>query len=45
MKVVLAVILASVLAACSTVEGMGKDISGAAQWTHEKMSGSKDSAK
>lgn len=28
-------------AACSTVAGVGKDIQGAADWTKEKMGGSK----
>ena len=27
------------LTACNTVEGAGQDISGAAQWTKDKMSG------
>ena len=30
-----------VLSGCSTVDGMGKDISSTAQWTKEKMGGSK----
>ena len=37
MKVVVALILASSLAACSTVSGIGKDISSTAEWTKEKM--------
>jgi predicted small secreted protein len=37
MKIVFALILASVLSACSTVAGVGKDISSGAEWTKEKM--------
>jgi predicted small secreted protein len=37
MKIFVALILASLLAACSTVSGVGKDISSAADWTKEKM--------
>lgn len=37
MKFVAVLILASFLAACSTVSGVGKDISSAAEWTKEKM--------
>jgi predicted small secreted protein len=39
MKVFVALILASTLAACSTVSGLGKDISSTADWTKEKMGG------
>lgn len=41
MRVVALLILVSALAACSTVEGVGKDIQSSAQWTKEKMGGSK----
>lgn len=41
MKSVVAVILVTMLTACSTVSGVGKDISSAADWTKEKMGGSK----
>ena len=41
MKVLLALILVSSLAACSTVAGMGKDLTSTAEWTKEKMGGSK----
>jgi predicted small secreted protein len=37
MKIFVTLILASSLAACSTVSGVGKDISSAAEWTKEKM--------
>jgi predicted small secreted protein len=37
MRIIVALILASTLAACSTVSGVGKDISSAADWTKEKM--------
>ena len=37
MKIFVALILAANLAACSTVSGVGKDISSAADWTKEKM--------
>jgi hypothetical protein len=30
------------LSGCSTVAGAGKDITGAAEWTKDKMSGKKD---
>jgi len=39
MKTVVALILVSLLTACSTVSGVGKDISSAADWTKEKMGG------
>jgi predicted small secreted protein len=39
MKMVIAVILISALAACSTVAGVGKDIQSSAEWTKEKMGG------
>ena len=29
------------LSGCSTIDGVGKDISSTAQWTKEKMGGSK----
>ena len=37
MKTFVAFILVSLLAACSTVSGIGKDISSTAEWTKEKM--------
>jgi predicted small secreted protein len=37
MKLFVALVLASNLAACSTVSGIGKDISSTAEWTKEKM--------
>ena len=39
MKTFVALKMASTLAACSTVSGVGKDISSAADWTKEKMNG------
>jgi predicted small secreted protein len=39
MKLFVALILASTLAACSTVSGLGKDISSAADYTKEKIGG------
>ena len=36
---ILAFVLVSALAACSTVAGVGKDIQSTAEWTKEKMSG------
>jgi predicted small secreted protein len=39
MKILVALILASTLAACSTVSGLGKDISSAADYTKDKMGG------
>lgn len=37
MKIFVVLILASNLTACSTVSGIGKDISSTAEWTKEKM--------
>ena len=37
MKTVVALILVTMLTACSTVSGLGKDISSTADWTKEKM--------
>jgi len=37
MRIFVALVLASTLAACSTVSGIGKDISSSAEWTKEKM--------
>ena len=39
MKTVVALIMVTLLTACSTVSGLGKDISSTADWTKEKMSG------
>ena len=39
MKVFVALILAINVAACSTVSGLGKDISSAADYTKEKIGG------
>ena len=39
MKIAVAFILAISLAACSTVSGLGKDISSTADWTKEKITG------
>jgi predicted small secreted protein len=37
MKIFIALILAVNMAACSTVAGMGKDLTSTAEWTKEKM--------
>jgi predicted small secreted protein len=37
MKIILALLLMLTVTACSTVAGMGKDITGAAEWTKEKV--------
>ena len=39
MKIVVALVLVSALAACSTVAGVGKDIQSSAEWTKDKMGG------
>ena len=39
MKLLAVLVLALNMAACSTVSGVGKDISSAADWTKEKMGG------
>jgi len=41
MRFLVVMLLALNMAACSTVSGVGKDISSAADWTKEKMGGSK----
>jgi predicted small secreted protein len=38
MKAVVLLILATTLAACSTVAGVGKDLQSSAEWTKEKIS-------
>jgi predicted small secreted protein len=37
MKIILVLILAINMAACSTVSGLGKDISSGAEWSKEKI--------
>ena len=37
MKTIAVLALVSLLSACGTISGLGKDIQGAADWTHEKM--------
>jgi predicted small secreted protein len=37
MKIILALILAVNVTACSTVAGVGKDLTSTAEWTKEKM--------
>jgi predicted small secreted protein len=39
MKIFLAIILVINVTACSTVSGIGKDLSSTADWTKEKMGG------
>jgi hypothetical protein len=41
MKTVVSLMLVLALTACSTVAGVGKDIQSSADWTKEKMGGSK----
>ena len=41
MKILTAILLSMTLVACSTVAGLGKDIQKSAEWTKEKMSGTK----
>ena len=41
MKFVIAIVMATMLSACGTIAGVGNDIAGAANWTKEKMGGSK----
>jgi len=40
MKFVTALLVSLALTGCGTISGMGKDITGAADWTKEKISGS-----
>jgi predicted small secreted protein len=37
MKIFVALVLAASMAACSTVSGIGKDISSGAEWSKEKI--------
>ena len=37
MKTLITIVLVSMLAACNTVAGIGKDIQGSADWTRDKM--------
>jgi predicted small secreted protein len=41
MKVVVIIVSMLALTACSTVAGVGKDIQSSAEWTKQKMGGSK----
>jgi predicted small secreted protein len=41
MKAVLVALVVLSFTACSTVSGVGKDIQSTAEWTKEKMGGSK----
>ena len=41
MKTLLVVLTAVMLTACGTVAGLGKDIQTSAEWTKEKMGGTK----
>lgn len=40
--ILVVVVVAAMLAGCNTVAGMGADIQKSANWTAEKMSGSRD---
>ena len=42
MKLFLIVLMAMALGACSTVGGLGKDITATAEWSKEKMSGDEE---
>lgn len=37
MKILALILLGTMLTACSTVAGLGRDISSGAEWTKEKM--------
>ena len=39
---VLIVVALIMLSGCGTVAGLGKDVTGAAEWTKDKLGGSKD---
>ena len=41
MKIVAILIVVTALTACGTVAGIGSDLQKSAEWTKEKMSGSK----
>jgi|TARA_B110000483_G_scaffold231822_1_gene298672 predicted small secreted protein len=42
MKAMLIILMAMALGACSTVGGLGKDITATAEWSKEKMSGDEE---
>ena len=39
MKISIAIMLLAMCTACSTVSGLGKDLTTASEWTKEKISG------
>jgi predicted small secreted protein len=41
MKLVIALMIVAACSACSTVAGLGKDITSGADWTKEKIGGSR----
>ena len=41
MKLASILIMVALMTGCSTVAGLGKDIQSSAEWTKEKMSGSR----
>jgi len=41
MKLLVMVVLLTTMVGCSTVSGLGKDISGAADWSKDKINGTK----
>jgi len=42
MKAILIILMAIALGACSTIEGVGKDISATAVWSKDKMVGDEE---
>ena len=38
MKSLIIIVMVGLLTACNTVSGLGKDLSGSAEWTKEKIS-------
>ena len=38
MKTLIVIVMVGVLSACNTVSGIGKDMTGTADWTKEKIS-------
>lgn len=39
MKLIVGILLITVCSACSTVSGLGKDITNASEWTKDKING------
>jgi len=45
MKSLIIIVMVGLLTACNTVSGLGKDLSGSAEWTKDKISKKESSQK